>query len=79
MRACTLAYGPFDVTTYGGGLSVLVKHRQSGREAFLQGDEACRLVDDLEDQMFDHARGVGRAGRFSERELSEEILGCLFD
>lgn len=79
MRHTTLPYGPFHVTTYGGGVCVLVERRSDGAEHYVQGESAALLVDELEDLFADHREGVGRAGRLSEYELADEILGGYFD
>lgn len=66
----------FTVTSYGNGLSYLLRDRAARRELFVQGDDAAEFRDELEASI--EARGLNDgvafvAGEYAHVMLSDEV------
>lgn len=68
----------YTVTSFGNGLSYLIKRESDGKEVFLQGEDATLWRDDYDQQYADHDKPNTRASRFTWRELMDELCGAYF-
>lgn len=68
----------YTIYSYGNGLAYKIVQYSTGKDVFIQGDDAKAFRDEYDDLKLDQCHYGTRASRFTWAEVLDQICGCYF-